>query len=58
MSHDDPENPVCGHLPEGGGAFSAWSVIYELTDDTKVHFTVGPPCPSEYQTIRFPKEHA
>jgi isopenicillin-N N-acyltransferase-like protein len=56
MSHDDPENPVCNHVLEDVGAFTAWSVIYELTDTPKVHFTVGPPCPSEYQTLRFEEQ--
>jgi len=57
-NHDDPENPVCLHLDVGIGAFTAWSVIYELTDKPRVHFTVGPPCPSEYQTLRFDEEQA
>jgi len=55
-SHDDPDNPVCNHVREDVGAFTAWSVIYELTDRPRVHFTVGPPCPSEYRTLGFEEE--
>jgi hypothetical protein len=55
--HDDPEFPVCRH-GAGKGVYSiigttVGSMIYELSDDPVLHLAPGPPCETEYRTIRF-----
>jgi hypothetical protein len=50
-SHDHPHASVCAHGGEQLAAFTAWSVIYELSRPPKVTLTAGPPCRSEYRTL-------
>lgn len=53
-SHDDPKNPVCRHIPEGGGGgFTAGCVIYELGDPPRLHLAPGPPCSTEFKVYEF-----
>jgi len=49
-SHDDRGASICAHDSGGTMAFTAWSVIYELGERPRAHFTVGPPCRSEFRT--------
>jgi len=53
-SHDDPENPVCNHIPEdGGGGFSFGSLVYELGDSPELNLAPGPPCSTEFKVYTF-----
>jgi hypothetical protein len=56
-AQDDPESPVCRDRSGGEGpsviAFTAGSVIYELSDNPKLHVAGGPPTQSEYVTVGF-----
>jgi len=48
------EGPVCVHnnnQPVGGVTFM--SLIYVLTKPPELHITTGPPCSSEWKTLRF-----
>jgi hypothetical protein len=53
-SHDDPENPVCNHIPEdGGGGLSFGSLIYEPGDSPVLNLAPGPPCSTEFKVYKF-----
>lgn len=50
-SHGDDVDPICCHRTEDRSWFTAWSVVYELSDPPQAHFTCGPPCLSEYRRL-------
>lgn len=52
-SHDDPAASICAHGGDGTMAFTAWSVIYELTPTPTVLYTCGPPCRTDYRAAGF-----
>jgi hypothetical protein len=50
-SHGDDVYPICCHVTEDRSWYTAWSVIYQLSDPPQTHFTCGPPCLSEYRRL-------
>lgn len=51
---DDPDNPVCRDLSTNTQAsviaYTAGSMVYELSDTPKLHLAAGPPSESEFVT--------
>ena len=56
---DDPDNPVCRDMSTDINAsliaYTAGSMIYELSQDPKMHLAAGPPSESEFLTFGFSK---
>ena len=52
-SKDDPANPVCRSLTEGGFAFTFASVIMTFAEKPYLQITAGPPDESEFRRIGF-----
>jgi isopenicillin-N N-acyltransferase-like protein len=51
-SHDSEPNAVCVHPDEDGkGGITTNSVVYELGQTARVHYTAGPPCSTAFKTI-------
>lgn len=52
-SHSCEPNPVCVHPREQKGGITASSLIMELGEELRLHYTAGPPCETDYLTISF-----
>jgi len=54
---DDPDNPVCRDMSTDINAsliaYTAGSMIYELSQDPKLHLAAGPPSESDFLTFGF-----
>jgi hypothetical protein len=59
-ARDDPDNPVCRDMSTDINAsliaYTAGSMIYELSEDPKLHLAAGPPSESEFLTFGFAKK--
>lgn len=57
---DDPDNPVCRDLSTDINAsliaYTAGSMIYEMSQDPKLHLAAGPPSESDFLTFGFSRK--